>query len=123
MHYEEMDAWRKSMDLVDAIYDTVLGFPRSELFVLSHQMRSAALSIPSNIAEGNGRWTRRDYRHFLIQARGSACELQTTIHVAQRRRFLTEVDANRLLNDTRDVCRMLNGLIRHLDGDPFDEGR
>jgi len=86
-------------------------------------MRSAALSIPSNIAEGNGRWTRRDYRHFLIQARGSAYELETQIHIALRRRFLAEESADALQKRVTDVCRMLNGLIRHLDANPVRVSR
>jgi four helix bundle protein len=123
MHYQDIAAWQKGMDLVDAVYEAVGRFPKSEMFLLSQQMRSAALSIPSNIAEGNGRWSTRDYRHFVVQARGSAYELETHILVAQRRKFFTREQATVLLSLTKEVCRLINGLIRHLDGDPFDDAR
>ena len=109
------------MDLVDAIYKCVGGFPKSELFHLSQQMRSAARSIPSNIAEGNGRWTTPDYRHFVVQARGSAYELETDIRIATRQRFITQAESIPLLALTKKVCQLINGLLRHLDGDPFDD--
>ena len=107
------------MDLVDAVYKAVRSFPRSEMFLLSQQMRSAAISNPANIAEGNGRWTTPDYRHFVIQSRGSLLELETEILIASRQQFLDEVARDVLLALTQDVGRLVNGLIRYLDEDPL----
>ena len=113
--YSETTPWQKAIDLADAVYEAVEVFPKSELFVLSHQMRSAATSIPSNIAEGNGRRTFADYRQFVAQAWGSAYELETQIVIATRRRFLDEAAAQSLLERTRQVCQLINGLLCYLD--------
>jgi four helix bundle protein len=103
------------MDLVDAVYATVRTFPRSEMFCLSLQMRKAALSIPANLAEGCGRYTPADQRHFYRQARGSSHELETEIEAAMRQRFMTAERGAQLIARTQEVCRMINGLIRKLD--------
>ena len=102
------------MDLADAIYDRVAAFPKSELFVLSQQMRSAALSVPSNIAEGQGRWSVREYRQFLRQARGSTLELENDILFAVRRRFMDPEDGELLVGQCEEIGRMINGLLRYL---------
>ena len=70
--------------------------------------------MPSNIAEGRGRGTRRDYRHFLLQARGSAYELETAVHIAERRAYLKDNDAAALREATAAVIRPFNGLIKSL---------
>ena len=114
-NYKDVTAWQKAMDLIDAVYDAVKSFPKSELFHLSQQMRSAATSIASNIAEGNGRDTTADYRRFVFQARGSAYELETHILIATRRRFITEGLSHDLLASTQEVCRLLNGLVKYLN--------
>lgn len=101
------------MDLVDAVYKVVnSSFPQSELYGLSAQMRSAARSIPSNIAEGRGRHSIPDYRHFLYQARGSLHEVETQIDMAQRQKFIDERNATELMKLANEVGRLVNGLIR-----------
>lgn len=102
------------MDLVDAVYRAVRPFPKSELFVLSQQMRSAALSIPSNIAEGRGRYTPPDQVHFFVQARGSSLELQTQIEVAMRQEFINPDAGADLMKLAEEVGRLINGLITSL---------
>ena len=113
-NYERVPAWHKGMDLVDAVYEAVQTFPKSELFVLSEQLRSAATSIPLNIAEGNGRRTTADYRHFVFQARGSAYELESALMIARRRKFMSDAESDSLLQKTLEVCRLINGLLRYL---------
>ena len=102
------------MDLVDEICATVRTFPEYELFALNLQMRKAAVSIPCNIAEGHGRFSYRDFRHFLRQARGSGLELKTQIIIAKRQTYLSEERAEALLAQAERVGQLISGLIRHI---------
>jgi four helix bundle protein len=97
------------------IYRACEAFPKYEQFGLAQQMRSASVSVPSNVAEGCGRGTAPDYRRFLLHARGSTYELETQIEIAKRVGFMTEPDANALTSDTNEVERLLNGMIRRLN--------
>ena len=102
------------MDLVDAVYRTVRRFPPEELFVLSAQMRKAAISIPCNIAEGCGRWTAAEQRQFARHARGSVLELQTQIEIARRQRFIGDRTGEALNAAAAEVGRLLNGWLKKL---------
>src|SRR5436190_22601042 len=82
--YKDLTVWQKSMDLVVAIYTLTEGFPKSEMYGLTAQMRRSAVSIPSNIAEGRRRGSRKDYRQFLIVAYASGAELETQVEIAKR---------------------------------------
>jgi four helix bundle protein len=99
------------MEFVSAVYEATRSFPKEELYGLVSQMRRAAVSIPSNIAEGKGRITDRDRSHFYFQARGSVLELETQILIAQALEFLTESRAKALLERSSELSRMLNALI------------
>ena len=103
------------MDLVDAVYKSVQTFPKFEMYRLASQMRDAATSIPSNIAEGQGRYSLRDFRHFLREARGSGHELETRILIAERQGYISAEESCRLVTDTLRVLQLINGLIRHID--------
>ena len=81
-HYKDLIAWQKEM--VATLYDATEAFPKRETYSLTDQMRRAAVSIPSNIAEGQGRLNTREFRQFLGIARGSTCELQTQLDIARR---------------------------------------
>jgi four helix bundle protein len=116
--YREMRVWRDAMDLVDAVYRTVRQFPREELYVLSAQMRRAAISIPCNIAEGCGRWTQKEQRQFARYARGSVLELQTQIEIARRQNFIDEQQADALTEAAAEVGRLLNCWLRSLKPKP-----
>ena len=109
--YRDLLAWQKAMDLVVAIYETVRSFPRSELFLLSQQMRAAAISIPCNIAEGRGRYTIADQTHFYRQARGSAYELQTQIEISRRLELISDENGATLSALAAEVGRLINGLL------------
>jgi four helix bundle protein len=113
-HYKDLIAWRKAMDLVSALYDATEGFPKREIYSLTDQMRRAAVSIPSNIAEGQAHFSPREFRHFLRHAHGSLAELETQILIAQRRTYLTESQAAELLRRTHEVGRILSGLLSSL---------
>ncbi len=111
------------MDLVDEIYAAVLAFPKYELFALAARMRKAAASIPSNIAEGQGRFSFRDFRHFLREARASAYELETEISIAARQRYYSPETEARLIRQTTRVVQLINGLIRNLSKRLIDTQR
>jgi len=116
--YRELLVWQKAMDLVDNVYIALRRFSREELFALSQQMRNAAVSIPSNIAEGWGRWSLAEYRLFVRNARCSALELQTQIVIAKRQKFVTGEVAEKLDAQAEEVGKMLNGLLRTLTPKP-----
>lgn len=90
-HYKDLIAWKKAMDLADLVYDFTEDFPKREIYSLTDQMRRAAVSIPSNIAEGQARHSNREFLHFLRNSRGSLAELETQILIAQRRRYLPDI--------------------------------
>jgi four helix bundle protein len=113
--FRDLLAWQKAMDLVDEIYRTVLEFPRHEQFGLSSQMRRSAVRIPSDIAEGSGRWNLLDFRRLLRDARGSAYELETQIVVAQRQRYITTERADELAAQCVRATQLINGLIRYIN--------
>ena len=110
-HYSEMIVWQKAMDLVDEIYRLTRLLPKEEMFCLSNQMRRAAVSVPSNIAEGHGRQTEKDFRQFLSVAQGSVFELQTQLTVCIRQQFVSQKDAALALSLCDEVGKMLTKLI------------
>ena len=114
-HYRDLIAWQKAMDLVTALYDATETFPKRETYSLTDQMRRAAVSIPSNIAEGQAHFSNREFRHFLRHSRGSLAELETQILIAQRRDYLTESQAADLLKRAQEVGRILSGLLNSLN--------
>ncbi len=113
-HYKDLIAWQKAMDLVTALYDATEAFPKRETYSLTDQMRRAAVSIPSNIAEGQAHFSNREFRHFLRHSRGSLAELETQILIAQRRDYLSEPQAAELLRRADEVGRILSGLVNSL---------
>ena len=109
--YRDLRVWQRAMELVFGVYDVTRSFPKDELYGLVSQMRRAAVSVPSNIAEGKGRLTDRDRAHFYSQARGSLLELETQILIAQRLEYVFEARAKSLIETAAELGRMLNGLI------------
>ena len=109
--YRDLVAWNKAMELVTEIYRVTHNFPKEELFGLMSQLRRAAVSIPSNIAEGKGRLSKGEFRQFLGNARGSLAELGTQILIAQNLNYLDEAEANRILVMVEEVGKVINGLL------------
>jgi len=109
--YKDLVAWQKAMDLVTEIYRVTQKFPKHELFSLTSQLRRAAVSIPSNIAEGQGQLFKGDFKRFLGYARGSLSELETQIIISHNLDYLTEEEVTNLLDLATEVGRILNGLI------------
>jgi four helix bundle protein len=110
----ELIVWQKAMDLVEAIYRATVEFPREEIYGLTAQVRRAAVSIASNIAEGQGRNTTRDFLHFLSIAQGSVKEVETQVLIAERLAYVTKQCGSRLVEQTTEVGRLLNGLSNSL---------
>ncbi len=102
------------MDLADEVYALTERWPREHQFGLTIQVQRAALSVPSNIAEGQGRSSRADFKRFVDIAHGSLCEMETQFMLAKRRRFLDEPTLDRLLDRSAEVGRLLHGLMRSL---------
>ena len=114
MSYRDLIAWKKGMQLVGAIYDATDSFPQHEIYGLTSQLRRAAVSIPSNIAEGQAHYTNRDFTRFLRLARGSLAETETQILIAQDRRYLPREHADKLIGQTDELGRVLSGLINSM---------
>jgi four helix bundle protein len=112
--YRDLIAWQKAMDFVVRIYEITVQFPRDELYGLTCQLRRAAVSIPSNIAEGHGRQSTREFVHFLSVAYGSLNEAQTQVMLAQRLGFLQADQCARVLQLSYEVARLINGLSQSL---------
>jgi four helix bundle protein len=108
-HYRELIVWQKAIVLVEEVYRTTSSFPQTEIYALTNQIRRAAVSIPSNIAEGQGRSSTRDFLHFLSVAHGSLMELEAQITIANRLGYLDQSQEQNLLNSTGEVSRMLSG--------------
>ncbi len=107
-------AWQKAMDWARSVHRVTLHFPEHEERGMIAQLRRASVSVPSNIAEGRGRSTNRDYCHFLTQARGSVYEVETQLRLGADFKYLDSEEAKRLIENCNEVARLLNGLINSL---------
>ena len=114
--YRDLIAWQKSMDLTDGVLDLADMLQRPQTFGLVDQMRRAAVSIPSNIAEGHGRRSRGEYIRFVSIANGSLRELETQLLLVQRRKLASSDEVGGLLTIADEVGRLLTGLHRRLIG-------
>lgn len=112
--YKKLIVWQKAMDLVVAVYECTKDFPKEELYGLRAQMQRAAISIPSNIAEGSRRGTRKDYRNFLLNAYGSASELETQVDISKRLGYVKVKESAKLEALLNEVLRMLNRMTSSL---------
>ena len=118
MHeYQKLDAWKRGMALVEAVYRTTKSFPDTERYGLVSQMRRASVSIPSNIAEGAGRRTSKDFARFLTIAAGSCSEVATLIQVSKRLNLMQATAAATLEREAIEIRKMVNGLVRSQRGE------
>ena len=116
-HFRDLDVWQVGMELVRHVYGLTARFPREERYGLAAQMQRAAVSIPSNIAEGNARHSRREYARFVSIASGSIAELQTQLLLARDLNLLKEEAIGPALELAERVSQMLYRLQRSLDPD------
>ena len=112
MTHKNLIVWQKSIDLVEKIYSYTDGYPKEELYGLTSQMRRASVSIPSNIAEGHGRFSNKELVRFLFISLGSASELETQIIISKRIRFISEDIYNELNQLVVEIIKMLSSLIK-----------
>jgi four helix bundle protein len=112
--YQDLRAWQRAIDLVERVYVVTANLPPAELYGLVSQMRRCAVSVPSNIAEGQGRATRGEFQQFLGHARGSLYELETQTVIAAKLGYVGQADRDGLLEESRELGRMLNALIASL---------
>ena len=113
-NYKDLDAWKKSIEYVTEIYKVTNSFPESEKFGLVNQMRRAAVSIPSNIAEGASRQHIKEYIQFAYISLGSLNELNTQLVIASNLKYIDAVTYTNMLEASDNIGKMLNGLIKYL---------
>ncbi|OHB77451.1 MAG: four helix bundle protein [Planctomycetes bacterium RBG_16_55_9] len=112
--YKELKVWQKGIEIVDKVYRLTAKFPKEELYGLTLQMRKAAVSIPSNIAEGFMRGHTKEYIQFLYLSLGSCAELDTQLIIAQRRNYMTKAELDDLAEDLNHESRMLMNMLKTL---------
>ena len=113
MKYTDLEVWQQARLLVRNVYSCSQSFPREEAFGLTSQLRRAAISIPSNIAEGCGRSTEKDSTHFFFIARGSLYELETQLYLAMDVGYITAEVLQEIQNQIETCKKLLNGFIRY----------
>lgn len=111
--YKDLVAWQKSILLTDRIYDVTESFPNHEFYGLRSQIRRAAVSVPSNIAEGSVRG-KKEFLHFINIARGSLAEVETQIIIAARRNYITKSEVDEIELTAAELSRILMGLLKSL---------
>jgi four helix bundle protein len=116
-NYKELEAWQVAMTLVEQVYRLTANFPDGERFGLTNQLRRAAVSVPSNIAEGQGRRLRKQFAMFLRIARGSTQEVETQLLVASRLGFAPKDQFAPILQTCESTSRLIAGLIRSIEVD------
>ncbi len=114
LSYKELIVWQKNMELVITVYTCTEKFPKSEMFGLTSQMRRAAVSIPSTIAEGRNIGSRTECRRFITMAFGSGAELETQVEIAKKRSFGSPVDCKLMDKLLDEIMRMLHVIQKKL---------
>lgn len=112
--FRDLVVWQKAMGLVTEVYNVTKVFPKEEIYGLISQMRRCAVSIPSNIAEGHSRHSRKDFLRFLEIAMGSIFELQTQNEIASNLQYITEESVTGIHEKSREIERMLSSMMRKL---------
>ena len=113
--YQDLIVWQKSMDMVEMVYKITGKFPKQELYGLTNQLRRAAVSVPSNIAEGHTRKSKAEYLNFLSIAQGSRAEVETQMLIAQRLRYVTSDETTPVLSLLNEINRMISAIKRRLN--------
>ena len=116
--YKDLVVWQKSMDLVEVMYQMTRTFPKEEVYGLTNQLRRAAVSIPSNIAEGHARSSTAEFVRFLSIARGSLAEVETQLLITQRLGYLSNDQLAPILSLQIEINKMTNGLMARLAPHP-----
>ena len=112
--HKDLLVWQKSIAFVTAIYNLIKSFPKEELYCIVSQIRRAAVSIPSNMAEGCARRNTREYIQFLYVSLGSAAELETQLIISSNLGYINEIDNQNIIKNLEEIIRMITGLIKSL---------
>ena len=112
--YKDLILWQKGMDLAERVYLLSAEFPKSEIYGLTSQIRRAVISIPSNIAEGHGRYSDKEFTYFLSVANGSLKEVETQLHLSLRLKYINETQFSPVFTLCCDVARLLNALRKKI---------
>ena len=112
--FRKLSVYNKALDFIDAVYKLAGGFPKDEQFGLTSQLKRAANSICCNIAEGNGRYHKKDFAQFLRVALGSSLECSSLLDIAFKLSFISKADYDKLVEQCAEIGKMLNGLISSL---------
>jgi four helix bundle protein len=113
--FEDLKVWQRSKDLAVDLYNLSKNFPKEDLYGITNQIRRSSLSIPSNLAEGSSRGSKKEYSRFIKIAHGSSSELKTQIIVAREIEILDELNFKRIIKEIDEIGRMLKGLERSID--------
>lgn len=111
-NYRDLIVWQKAIDIAEQTYKLTAKFPKEEMYGIISQMRRSAVSIASNIAEGQERGTPAQFVHFLTVSKGSLCELETQLLIASRLNYLSELEFKAFEENLFEIGRLLNGLIK-----------
>lgn len=114
--HKDLKVWKESIALVTVIYKHTEGFPKSELYGLTNQIRRSSVSISSNISEGAARHSQKEFIHFLYIALGSSSELETQLIIAENLGFIEKTANEMLMTKLKSISKMLHGLIKHVKG-------
>ncbi len=112
--HENLLVWKKAVELSVAIYTLTKKFPRNEMYGLVNQIRRAAVSVASNIAEGRRRGTDADFAHFLHMAYGSLAEMETQLLISNKLSYITDKEYEHVRSQTLEIGKMLHGMIHSL---------
>jgi len=112
--FKRLEVWKDSMVLVKKVYNVTSSFPESERFGLSSQLQRAIVSVASNIAEGSGRGTGKDFINFLNHARGSLYEVMTQLEIAASLKYTSRESADKFIEDCEGLARRINALINSM---------
>lgn len=114
--HRDLEVWKRSIAFVTSVYKLTGNFPKEEMYGLTNQMRRAAVSVPSNIAEGAARSSNKEYIHFLYIALGSATEIETQLIIANNLEYIRQKDFDELCQERDEIGRMVVGLIKYRKG-------
>ncbi|HOI30241.1 MAG TPA: four helix bundle protein [Melioribacteraceae bacterium] len=113
--HRDLDLWKNSIQLVKYIYDLSSSFPSNELYGLTSQLRRAAVSVPSNIAEGSARHSKKEFVQFLYIASGSMSEIETQLIISNELNYISVTELEKLINQLNELRAQLYGLIKYLN--------
>ena len=114
--YQDLKVWQKAIDLTTEIYQLVKQLPQDERYALSDQMRRAVVSVPSNIAEGRGRGTNKEFVRYLLMSRGSLWELSTQLVICEKLHFLNDIQTSKARKMIIEISKMINALANSFLG-------